>query len=259
MNIGISTGCFFPQNPKDALIRVGEMGAKYVEIFFNTYSELETEYVLNLKNIADEYGMKIVSIHPFSSAIETFMFFSMNDYKLEDSIKLYEKYFKACNILDCKYVVFHGCLKNSKYMDMERYCHNLNKLSVKAREYGVYISQENVFKYKCGYEENLKEFIKYADKDIKFTFDIKQTVKSRQGIYRILNLVKDRINNIHISDYVGRNYSMVPFNGKFNYDKFFEYLRENTTAESAVIEVYLNSFENDTQLVESMNNLQKYS
>ena len=258
MNIGISTGCFYPQKPDEALIRAGETGVEYVEIFFNTYSELEEEYVYKLKNILEKYNMKAISIHPFTSAIETFMFFSMNDYKLEDSVKLYEKYFKACNILECKYVVIHGCFNDKSYMDMKRYCINLNKLSKRAREYNVYISQENVFKYKCGYENNIREFVKYADKDIKFTFDIKQAVKSRQSIYKILELTKDRISHLHVSDYIGRNHSLIPFDGKFNYDRFFKYIKENTNTQAAIIEVYSSTFENDDQLIETMNKLKKY-
>ena len=141
---------------------------------------------------------------------------------------------------------------------MERYCKNLNLLSRRAREYGVYISQENVYKFKCGYVENLKEFVKYADKDIKFTFDIKQAVKSRQGIYKILELTKDRISHVHISDYKGSTHSLVPFTGSFNYDRFFEYLKNHTTAEAALIELYSPSIENDGQLVSVIERLEKY-
>ena len=257
MNIGISTGCFFPQETSEALERAGKLGAKYVEIFFNTHSELKEEYLLQLKSIADSFGMQVVSIHPYTSAVESFLFFSMHDYKLEDSIEMYEAYFKACNILGCKYVVLHGCLTRHKFMDMQRYCRNLNKLSQKAREYGVYISQENVFKFKCGYIENIKEFIKYADKDVKFTFDIKQAVKSRQSIYKILDLTKDRISHVHISDYKGRTHSLIPFDGSFNYNRFFDYLTNNTMAETALVEVYSPVIKNDSQITEALEKLKK--
>lgn len=258
MNIGISTGCFFPQETSEAVERAGKLGAKNIEIFFNTHSELKEEYLLKLKGIIDKYGMKVVSIHPYTSAIESFMFFSMQDYKLQDSIEMYGAYFKACNILGCKYVVLHGCLITHGFMDMERYCRNLNLLSKKAREYGVYISQENVFKFKCGYIKNIEEFVKYADKDVKFTFDIKQAVKSRQSIYKILDLTKDRISHVHISDYKGRTHSLIPFDGAFNYDRFFDYLAKNTNAEAAIIEVYSQSIKDDSQLKSALDKLRKY-
>ncbi|MBQ6928807.1 MAG: sugar phosphate isomerase/epimerase [Oscillospiraceae bacterium] len=258
MKIGLSTGCFFPLETTLAVEKAGRLGAKYIEIFFNTHSELEEEYLLKIKRIADSYGMQIVSIHPYTSAIESFMFFSKFDYKLEDSIQLYEAYFKACNILGCKYVVMHGCLMSYDFMDMRRYCDNLNRLSRRAREYGVYISQENVYNFKCGYIKNIEEFLKYADKDIKFTFDIKQAVKARQSIYRILDLVKDRISHVHISDYKGRTHSLVPFDGSFGFDRFFRYLKENTTAEAALVELYSPVIKGDMQLVNTLHKLEKY-
>ena len=258
MKIGLSTGCFFPQETDKALERAGKLGVKFAEIFFNTHSELREEYLYKLKDIADKYGMQITSIHPYTSAIESFMFFSKHDYKLMDSVELYEAYFKACNILGCKYVVIHGCLMSYDFLDMKRYCNNLNKLSQRAREYGVYISQENVYNFKCGYIKNIEEFLKYADKDIKFTFDIKQAVKARQSIYRILDLVKDRISHVHISDYKGRTHSLVPFDGRFGFNRFFRYLKENTTAEAALVELYSPVIKGDMQLVNTLHKLEKY-
>ena len=56
MNIGVSTGCFFPRLTIDALKSVAETGVKYAEIFFNTDSELDESYVKQLKTIADVNG-----------------------------------------------------------------------------------------------------------------------------------------------------------------------------------------------------------
>ena len=98
----------------------------------------------------------------------------------------------------------------------------------------------------------------YADKDIKFTFDIKQAVKSRQSIYKILDLIKDRLSHVHISDYKGSKHSLVPFTGGFNYGRFFEYLKENTTAEAVLVELYSPMIESDKQLVDVLEKLNKY-
>ena len=238
LNIGVSTGCFFPRLTIDALKSVAETGVKYAEIFFNTDSELEESYVKQLKTIADENGIKIISIHPFTSAIETFMFWSKSDYKLQDSIKYYEKYFKACNILGAKYVVIHGCNSRAEYMSMEKYTHILNQLSRKAREYGVYIAQENVVKFKCGYLQNLKEFLKYADEDIRFVFDLKQSVRAQQNMYDIIDLMGNRISYMHISDYNEFGNSLLPGQGTVDFKKLFDYVNSNYGVKTALIEVY---------------------
>ena len=238
MRIGVSTGCYFPRYTIDALKSVAETGAKVAEIFFNTDSELDESYVKQLKKVADDNGIEIISVHPFTSAIETFMFWSKSDYKLEDSVKYYEKYFKACNILGAKYVVIHGCHASAEYMTIKKYAENLNVLSAKAREYGVFISQENVVKFKCGYIENLKELINYADKDIKFVFDLKQAIRAQQNIYDIIDLMGDRISHIHISDYDGRANSLLPGQGDIDFNALFSYLQGKYNVTTALIEVY---------------------
>ncbi|MEG1863495.1 MAG: sugar phosphate isomerase/epimerase [Oscillospiraceae bacterium] len=238
MNIGISTGCFFPLKTDKALILVGELGAKFTEIFFNTDSELEEEYVYKLKSIADSYGIKVVSIHPFTSAIETFMFFSRQDYKLTDSLKFYEKYFRACNILNCEYVVFHGCFANAEYMGVADYTRILNLLSQRAAEYGVHISQENVTHFKCGYYENLVKVKDLADENIRYVLDIKQAVRAKQDIYKIIDLVGDKLSHIHISDFTDDENSLIPNYGNFDFKVFIDYLSAHSSAQYALIEVY---------------------
>lgn len=238
MNIGVSTGCYFPRHTVDALKSVALTGAKYAEIFFNTDSELEEDYVKQLKKVADVNGIETISVHPFTSAIETFMFWSRNDYKLKDSIKYYEKYFRACNILGAKYVVIHGCHTTAEYMGIEKYAENLNALSAKAREYNVYIAQENVVKFKCGYTENLKELIRLASEDIRFVFDLKQAVRARQDIYEIVDLMGNRISHIHISDCNETGNSLLPGQGCIDFKGLFDYLSCKYNVNTALIEVY---------------------
>lgn len=252
MKIGISTGCFYPNKTDECLKKVIEAGAKYTEIFFNTDSELNEDFLKKLKNIADDNGVKIVSIHPFTSAIETFMFFSKTDYKLEDSIKYYERYFRACKYLGAKYVVIHGCFDSVDYMNMKRYAEILNMLSQKAAEYDVYISQENVVKFKCGYLENLNEFIKYADPKIKFVFDLKQCLRANQNVYDILNLMGKRISHIHISDFTEYEVSLLPGKGNFDFKTFFDYVSEKFDVDTSMIEVYNHNIDGISSVKKSL-------
>ena len=244
--------CFFPRKTENALEAVALTGAKYTEIFFNTDSELEEDYVYKLKNIADANGIQVISVHPYTSAIETFMFWSKSDYKLSDSIKYYEKYFRACQILGAKYVVIHGCHISSEYMSMKKYTEILNQLSRKAGEYGVYISQENVVKFKCGYIENIKELKKYADEDIRFVFDIKQAVRANQDIYSIIDLMGDRISHIHISDFDSNRNSLLPGTGIFDYKKMFDYVLSEYNIKNVLIEVYNENITEEYGLSDSL-------
>ncbi len=259
MKIGVSTGCFYPRTTDKCLEKVAESGVKYTEVFFNTDSELNEDYLYKLKATADKSGVQIISVHPYTSAIETFMFFARTDYKLADSVRYYEKYFRACQILGAKCVVIHGCHTTADYMTMERYAGIMNRLSEKAREYGVYVAQENVVKFKCGYIENLTEFKKYASEDIKFVLDVKQTVRAGQDIWRIMDLMGDRISHLHISDHNGTDDSMLPGEGNFDFSRLFKKAAEKYGVDHALIEVYANNLQNTRQLEKSIAYLQRLS
>ncbi len=254
MKYGISTGCFFPKTPKEALINLTKIGVKYAEIFINADSELSKEYLLELKKIADEGGVEIVAIHPFTSAIEGFLFFSKFNYvaKLEDSIKFYERYFRACNILGAKYVVFHGSFLDHTHISLERYAQIMNILADKACEYGVYISQENVNKYVSHSKENLEFIYNNTRDNLLFTFDIKQAVRAKEDIYSILNVMKNRLSHVHISDFTESQDSLLPGVGDFDFRKFAEYVKNNTTAKVMLIEVYEDRYDDINSLKKSL-------
>ncbi len=252
MNYGISTGCFFPNTPLTALKEIAKLKVTHCEIFFNTESELKKPYLNKLKKIADENNINIVSIHPYTSAIETFLFFSKYEDKLKDAIKYYERYFKVCKFLGAKYVVFHGCFLRNIYMSDERYTEILNILAKKAREYDVFLSQENVFDYKCGYEKSLKYVFSNSNDDLKFTFDIKQAVRAKQDIYKIIDIMKDRLSHIHISDFTDNKDSLLPLEGNFDFIKFNKYIIENTTAQAMLIEVYEDRYDDVNMLKNSL-------
>ncbi len=256
MNIGVSTGCFYPRKTIDCLQKVADMGIKFTEVFFNTDSELEEEYLYSLKDVADKNNIKIVSVHPFTSAIETFMFFTKSEYKLADSVKYYEKYFKACKILGAEYVVFHGCHTTADYMDMKRYSEILNILRNKRREYGVYISQENVVKFKCGYIENLTELLKYGNENIRYTLDIKQSFRAKQKLDRIMKLMGDKISHIHISDYSDDGDSLIPGQGSVNFSEYLKIAEEKYGVKYGLIEIYNDNLDSIKELKKSVKMLQ---
>ena len=71
MQVGASSSCFFPLLTEKSLDNVLSLGFKQAEVFFNTSSELEEPFVKELKKNADDHGAKILSVHPFSSALES--------------------------------------------------------------------------------------------------------------------------------------------------------------------------------------------
>ena len=48
MSVGISTACFYPAATEEALRCVAEAGAKVTEVFFNSPSELEPDFLRHI-------------------------------------------------------------------------------------------------------------------------------------------------------------------------------------------------------------------
>ena len=59
MSVGISTACFYPAATEEALRCVAEAGAKVTEVFFNSPSELEPDFLRRISSIASDNGIRI--------------------------------------------------------------------------------------------------------------------------------------------------------------------------------------------------------
>ena len=107
-NIGVSTACFYPMKTEDPLKLLGESGFEIAEVFLNSFSELEDGYLYELRRIAEYYGMRISSVHPFTCFPEGFLLFSEYERRFQDGVEFYKRYCNAANILGGKFIVPHG-------------------------------------------------------------------------------------------------------------------------------------------------------
>ena len=65
MRIGASTACLYPMETEKAVATLIENGFRIIEIFFNSFSELEPEYLEKLNEYILKNNCEVVSIHPF--------------------------------------------------------------------------------------------------------------------------------------------------------------------------------------------------
>ena len=91
MSVGISTACFYPAATEEALRCVAEAGAKVTEVFFNSPSELEPDFLRRISSIASDSGIRIRSIHPFTSFAEGYILFSQYERRFDDYREFYKK------------------------------------------------------------------------------------------------------------------------------------------------------------------------
>mgnify|MGYP004609835595 FL=1 len=65
--IGISSACFYPEETLDAVKRCAGLGFCNVEVFMNSFSELEAPYLRELNAVRRSEGIRFTSVPPFTS------------------------------------------------------------------------------------------------------------------------------------------------------------------------------------------------
>lgn len=254
MCVGISTASFYPMHTEDALKLLGESGVKLTEIFFNSSSEIEPEFIKTLKQIKDDYGMKITAVHPFTSLVEPYLLFSEYKRRFIDGAEFYKKYFEAAAVLEAKFAVIHGDYIYSP-LSIDEYCERYALLAEYARSYGITLTQENVNKYKSANPEFLKSMKAVLKDDVKFTLDIKQSVRSGFTPFQLLDAMGESVVHIHVSDNNQKNDCLLPGKGCFDFKTFQSKAKLYGFSGSYIIEVYKNAYNSLSQLIGSYGHL----
>ena len=84
MIAGVSTACLYPQPLEESLYNLAVNGIACTEIFINTHSELKKSFSHNIAQLLKRFDVKCVSVHPFTCEMETMMFFSDYERRIED-------------------------------------------------------------------------------------------------------------------------------------------------------------------------------
>lgn len=241
MQIGISSSCLYPMQTEEALRTVGEFGAKTAEVFVNSPSELKKPILSELKEVKDYYGIDVRSLHPFTSAYETYLLFS--DYKRRtlDGIEFYKQYFEAANELGAKMVVLHGGVSAAQTTP-EKYAENYILLNNAALEHGMYIAHENVHNHHCGDPKFMKAVADLVGEDFRMVLDIKQCRRCNKSEFEFIELLGDKIYQVHISDCLGTETCLVPGAGEYDFNRLFDALKSAGYDDSAIIELYRQNF-----------------
>ncbi len=257
MKAGISTGCFYPMEPEKAILEISRTQAQNIEIFFNCEYEISKKYLKNLKILIDNCGLKVVSIHPYTSGYEPYLLFSNYKRRTEETIKKYCRYFDACNILGAKIVNLHGDRLNKKLLSTEEYCEVYYNLRCKGKKQNVILSQENVNLYKSSQPEFISEMRKILNDDVNFTFDVKQAIRADIDIYKMIDAMGEKICNVHISDNKD-NKCVLPGKGSLDYKKIFENINKYNYDGEVLLEVYSDCFKKIYDINCSINYLNSF-
>ncbi len=256
MKIGISTSCLYPMYTEQSFEMLGKNGIQLTEIFFNANCELQPQFIKQLCEIKNEYGITVSSIHPTMSLAESFMLFSNYDRRFYEGIEIYKRYGEIAAELGAKYVIMHGGKPNGT-MDNYGYFDRFAVVGNAVKQNGATLLQENVVKFRAGDIEALRNMSDYLGDSVNFCLDVKQSIRGGYSPFDVLHILKDKIKHLHLSD-SNENYDcMLPLEGDFNFKHFLDTAKQCGYTGDAVIEVYRNAFGEPQELFASHKKLLK--
>lgn len=251
MKIGISTASFYPMLLEEGIDLAAELGYRRVELFLNAESEYSPEFCRERRRQLDDLGIQVISIHPYTSAMEGHLLFSDYSRRTQDGLEQYRRYFEAAAILGARYFTFHGELLRSRGLprsspDAARF-DTYAALCRTARECGIQFTQENVSwcksadpKFLRGLYDNVPEMA--------FTLDTKQAVRAGYTWEDYVEVVGDRIVNLHVSDYTEQTDCLLPGQGSCDFSALFAALESRGYAGNALVEVYRTDYSTPQEL-----------
>ncbi len=255
MSFGISSSCLYPMETEKSLELLGKSGVKTCEVFLNTTSESTPDFAKKLNKIKDEYGMRIVSVHPFSSFAETHMLFSEYERRFFDGLEFYKQCAETAAVLGAKVLVIHGSRMPAR-VDKSVYFERFSKLVEAGKDFGITVCQENVHAHLSHSPEFLKEMRNALGSDFRMVFDVKQAVRSGFAPLEFAEEFKNEISHIHISDHKEGFDCLPPSEGVFEFRKLFEIMNSVNYGGDYVIELYRHNYGEPDELIKALQYVQ---
>lgn len=247
MSFGISTSCLYPLETEKSLDMLGKIGAKTCEVFLNSPSETTLQFAKILNEVRNEYGIKISSVHPFSSFAETYMLFSAYGRRFDDMLEFYKRTFEVTAEVGADFSVIHGALTNANISETE-YFERFAKLIEEGKKFGIAACHENVNRHLCESPEFIEKMIGYLGDDFKLVFDVKQAVRAGFSPLEFAEKFKERTVHIHISDHTESADCIPPGKGVFNFKKLMEIMNSADYKGDYIIELYRENFSDTADL-----------
>lgn len=259
MEIGLSTAVFYPKLKTENSVKlISDLGFSYAEIFLNSPFEYESDYVKRLADIKDQCGLKINSVHSFSSSFEPYLFDAYKR-RRRDMLKYFEMVCKAGKLLGANCYTFHGMrLGPNEFVSKELVHDVYNNLTYIAGENEIKLAQENVswcMSSDVKYLKDLKYNCKYP---IYFTFDIKQAYKAGVGPLEYLDVMDTSLINFHINDRDDNHVCLLPGDGNVDFQGIFNKIKSINYKGNAIMEVYSNNFNSYEDIKDSKSFLEKF-
>ena len=257
MKAGVSTACMYPTVLEKAFHILAENGVKTAEIFVNSHCELSDPYLGEMLAVQKEYGMEVVSVHPFTCGIEPMMLFTAYERRVDDMLDYYKKFFEYMNLFGASFFVLHGN-KNQNACADEVYFERYLKMQETAESFGVCVVQENVSRCTSGSLDFLLKMKNALGEKAAFVLDVKQAHRAGHDPIEMVKALGGNIRHVHFSD-SGKNGDCLKFGfGEYDNAAFFSELKACGFDGNVILELYRNGYGDETELAENYFILQDY-
>ena len=174
----------------DVFSHLKKSGLDGFELLLPFYAKTTDEDVMEIKNLTKQYNFPVLSVH------QSLRFFTAT--KIEEITRL----FKIADMLDSKVIVLHMNSARKQIFD-KNYIQALHELE---KKYKITATFENMEKHAESYFHSHRwhaiKFSKLVEKTgFHITFDIVHLAHSGGNIIHFFEKNKERIINIHLSDY----------------------------------------------------------
>lgn len=245
MNVGVSSACFYPDITTENTVKVcKELGFNLMEIFLESPYEYKYMYNEELRDICLKNEMKIYSVHAFSGSFEPHLFDAYKR-RRDDMLNIFCDVLNAGALLGAKCYVFHGLrrtVQNDK-IDYQNIAKSMDFLADMAGERGLFLAWENVSWCESSDPEFIKGVIEYTNtRNLRFTLDLKQARKSGHTAEEYIDVMGDKLVNVHINDSNDDNMCLLPGEGTADLGGIMTGLEEKGYNGPFIIEVYRDNY-----------------
>lgn len=259
MEVGLSSAVFYPYiETENSLKLISDIGFKSAEIFLNSSTEYGEDFVNKLIEEKEKCQLSINSVHSFSSSFEPYLF-DLYKRRRKDMLESFEKVCKAGSALGAECYTFHGArLEGGKFIDKKLNFEVYNNLCYIAAENNIKLAQENVSWCMSSVPEYLSELMEECKYPIYFTLDIKQAYKAGNTPKKYLEVMKNKLVNIHINDRDDKNVCLLPGKGDVDFKELFDDICKYDYRGNLIIELYSDNYNSYDELITAKNYLESF-
>ena len=254
--VGISTASFFTKVlTEDTFSLIKELGGDCAEVFMTTNYEYTDEFGKIMQD--NLHGLEIYSVHSLNSQYEP-QLFNIAERTRRDAMVPFRNVIARAVDLGAHVYTFHGQARLKKDMKLNdvRVGEVIEKLNQEAMQSGVRIGFENVA-WAAFNQPEVFNIIKEKSPSVGAVLDVKQAWRSGRDWREYIDVMGDRLINVHLCDHDENMKTCVVGKGVFDFKALITYLKDKGYKGPLLIEQYAGDYSSFDELGEAVDYIKK--